>query len=160
MAKNPNIIRVRGGTLIDGQLHEKVATPVGPTYQHVGSDIARSGRSKHFEASPVTPGMRRATQGDLHPYLHGQAVQDETADKLSQTGRSVAIHDGMGTHRASAHERGLVNHVGDASKVLRAGRLSRDAVAASAAENFDASFVHHKIDRKATLPASKSRRDR
>jgi hypothetical protein len=38
--------------------------------------------------------MHRATTGTVHPYLHGQAVDDETCDKL-HVGKQVPIHSGM-----------------------------------------------------------------
>lgn len=40
-------------------------------------NIARDGSAKRIVDAPIKPGMTRQTKGDLHPYLHGQAVDDE-----------------------------------------------------------------------------------
>jgi hypothetical protein len=44
-------------------------------------NIARDGAAKSIVAAPVKPGMTRQTSGDLHPYLHGQTVDDEVPAK-------------------------------------------------------------------------------
>ncbi|SRR5579871_2028390 len=131
----------------------KVATGV---IQHgqLRLNIARDGgKPKNVGAVPISHGMKRVTADALHPYLHSQAVDDETAIKLSQNGRSVPIHDGMGTSAKHAHQRGIVAHVEDASKHLAAAaQLGRaDRVDPS----FDITHVGHRISRNASLPASK-----
>lgn len=109
--------------------------------------LARDGsRPKHTGPVPLSHGAKRQTRANLHVYVHGQAVDDEVADKLSQNGRSVPIHDGMGTSAKHAHQRGIVAHVEDGSKHLRAaGRLSARDAEKSKAEGFDHSFIGHKV---------------
>ena len=148
--KNPNLIRVAQGTVAHGQFFQK-------------PNIAREGgKPKNVGRVATAFGMRSQSRpGGVHAYLHGQAVDDETADKLSHNGKSVAVHDGMGTSAKHAHQRGIIAHVEDASKHLRAaGRLSARDKAKSEAEGFDHSFLSHKISKQAALPASKRRADR
>lgn len=49
----------------------------------LNSNIARDGAPKNIltDNVPVKPGMVRQTSGDLHPYLHGQALDDSAPDK-------------------------------------------------------------------------------
>ncbi|WP_298107428.1 hypothetical protein [Bradyrhizobium sp.] len=128
----------------------------GNRIQNGQLNLARdSGKPKKVGAVPISRGMKRQTTGAIHPYLHGQSIDDETAGKLSQTALSPNIHDGMGTSAKHAHQRGIVAHVEDASKHLRAaGRLSARDKAKSEAEGFDHSFIGHKVGGQ-SLPASK-----
>lgn len=157
MAPNPHRTRTPTGNIFQhGQLN---VMGDGSGYRQTNMpDIARAdGKPKNMAASPIKPGMKRQTQGALHPHLHGQMIDDETDVKLHLNGRSVNVHDGMGTHRATAHERGIVAHVEDGSRHLRAaGVLGRqDRVG-----EFDTSFVQKTVGKAASLPASKARRDR
>jgi hypothetical protein len=53
-------------------------------------NVARDGAPKRIvDAAPV-PGQRRQTTGDLHPYLHGQTVDDEVPEK--SFGTAAPIH--------------------------------------------------------------------
>ena len=47
-------------------------------------NIARDGGKKNIVDAPIKPGMVRQTKGDLHPWLHGQAVDDEPNIPLSR----------------------------------------------------------------------------
>jgi hypothetical protein len=44
-------------------------------------NIARDGSAKCLTDPAITPGMRRQTSGELHPYLHGQTLDDSAPDK-------------------------------------------------------------------------------
>src|SRR5579872_6280979 len=112
-------------------------------------------KPKHTGPVPISHGMKRQTTGALHPYAHGQALDDEPMAKSFDTGRSVPIHDGQATHMRTAHERGWAPQPGDASKHLRAaGRLSARDAQQSKDEGFDHSFVGARLG-KQQLPASK-----
>jgi hypothetical protein len=161
MARNPSITRTSKGVLVDGQFHETPTTPTGNRYQHVGCDMARSGKAKTFGTTPITHGMRRVTAGNVSAYHHGVAVQDEPmTTKAALNPRSVSIHDAMGT-KSEPHTRGIVAHVEDGSKHLRAAsRLSAKDAELSKAEGFDHSFVGHRVSKTAALPSSKRKLDR
>lgn len=142
--KNPNLIRVAGGTVAHGQFFQK-------------PNIARDGgRAKNTDTVPTAFGQKRQTRaGGLHPWAHGQVLDDEPMAKSFHAGKSVAIHDGMGTSAKHAHERGIVAHVEDASKHLRAaGRLSARDKVKNIEEHFDETFIQHKVG-KQSLPVSR-----
>ncbi|UFX45233.1 hypothetical protein HAP47_0000380 [Bradyrhizobium sp. 41S5] len=124
----------------------------GAGYRHTGSDIARSSHSKSFKPVETVHGQKCQTKGALHPHLHGQMIDDETDTKLHLNGRSPNIHSGMATHRASAHERGIVAHVEDGSRHLRAAAVlgRQDRVG----DDFDNTHVGHRVKKDAALPAS------
>jgi hypothetical protein len=146
-------VKLRNGNVLQGgQLH---IMGDGRGYRQIGSDMARRDDAKVLPTPQIAHGQKRQTQGALHPYLHGRPLDDETADKLSHTGRSVPVHDGMGTHAGSAHERGIVAHVEDGSKHLRAaGSLSMADKIANAID-FDHSHIGHRVKRGASLPVNK-----
>jgi hypothetical protein len=84
--------------------------------------VARDGRPKKLTVPEITRGMKRQTQGKIHPYLHSRPVDDETCDKLSQNARTVPVHPGMTSKIQRDTDRGP-DH---ASAVLQeAGRLGR-----------------------------------
>ena len=129
-------IKLPNGVLANGQLN-----------------IARDGgRAKNVGAVPISHGMKRQTTGALHPHAHGQTIDDEPMVKSFHTGRSVAVHDGMATHEGTARERGIVAHVEDGSKHLRAAAVLGRAD--SIAPGFDPTHIGHRIG-KQSLPASK-----
>lgn len=64
------------------------------------ANIARDGAPKRLTAPAPGPGMHRVTTGGLHPYLHGQSVDDSTCDKLCM-GKQVPVHSGMGSKTMS-----------------------------------------------------------
>src|SRR5579872_5219793 len=119
-------------------------------------NLARDGgKPKKVGAVAITHGMKRVTTGALHPYAHGQAIDDEPMEKSFNTGRSDPLHDGQATHMNSAHERGWAPQPGDASKHLRAAsRISARDAEMSKAEGFDHSFIGHRVG-KQSLPSSK-----
>jgi hypothetical protein len=84
--------------------------------------IARDGAAKKLTTPQPVVGQKRATTDDLHPYLHGQAVDDSVPEK-SYSGKQVPLHPAT----PSRKERG--EHVeGIGSEVLSdAARLGRKA---------------------------------
>lgn len=44
-------------------------------------NLARDGAAKRTVDALIKPGMVRQTQGDLHPYRHGQSADDEPMQK-------------------------------------------------------------------------------
>ena len=52
-------------------------------------------RDKDLVTAQPVPGQRRQTKGDLHPYLHGIALQDELNIPLKSHEKPIPIHDGM-----------------------------------------------------------------
>lgn len=155
MPRNPNIVRTKGGVLVNGQFHATPETPHGPTYQHVGCSLGREGgKPKGMRAAPVHSGMR-----DVSAKGHGLAfkgarrpLDDEPPQKLHANRRIPDIHSGMATHAATAHERGIVAHVEDGSRHLRAASVlgREDRVT----DGFDTSLVGHRVKKGAALPAS------
>jgi len=91
---------------------EGMARNITPGPKHVSTDI------------PVKPGMVRQTKGDLHPYLHGQALDDEQNSKVpDKSGAAIPEHPGMSHPTMSRENRAKT---GDAGAVLRnASRLGR-----------------------------------
>ena len=61
----------------------------------------RNGAAKYQAAPVIAHGMKRATKGELHPYLHGIAVQDEPNTSLKSYQKPVAVHPGMVTNPKS-----------------------------------------------------------
>ena len=148
--RNLDIIRTRGGVLVNGQFHELPKTPAGPNYQHVGSDIARkSMRDKRSYTQPVevAHGMRSRIKPGLSPHIHGIAVDDEPpAVKPSLSGdKQVPTHPGMATHLRTAHERAAIMQ--GSPKLKSASTLGRDDLD-------DTSHIEHKVSKGASLPAS------
>lgn len=79
--------------------------------------IARNGSPKRTTIPQPAWGMKSQTRpGGTHPFLHGQALSDETADKLSQNGRTVPVHSGMGS-KDNEH-RGADYGPGEGSRIL------------------------------------------
>jgi len=85
-------------------------------------NIARSGAPKRTVDAPIKPGMTRQTSGDLHPYLHGQAVQDEPNVPLKTYETKIPLHPATTPkQRATVHP--IAN---DPGEILRdAARLAR-----------------------------------
>jgi hypothetical protein len=89
-------IKIPGGRLQNGQYFPRKENPMSnPHY-----NIARDGAEKRTVAAPIKPGMVRATKGDLHPYLHGIAVQDEPNVGLKSHERPIPVHDHMANSRS------------------------------------------------------------
>ena len=63
--------------------------------------IARDGAPKKLTTPAPAYGLKRTTQGALHPFLHGQSVNDETLEK-NWSGKQVPVHPGMGS-KSPAH---------------------------------------------------------
>jgi len=80
----------------------------------MSKNIAREGAPKKtVKEIPTTHGMRRQTVGELHPYLHGQCVEDEPLQKTYE--KPVEIH------RATMVDQYLTLHPvdNDPSAILR-----------------------------------------
>ena len=88
------------------------------------SNMARKAGSKEFPAPATVIGQTRQTKPS-HEFLHGQPVDDETADKL-HVGKKAPIHPGM----KSRTDRGAE---ANGFEVLKSGadRLSADQHGAS-----------------------------
>jgi hypothetical protein len=81
----------------------------------------RNGAPKRQAAPAIAHGMKRATKGELHPYLHGQAINDEVDDKLHMTGKNVPL-----TYGTKATLAQFADNADLGAKVLKeAGELSR-----------------------------------
>lgn len=66
--------------------------------------MARDGAPKRLTDPAIAPGMKRATSGGLHPYLHGQAVNDKALEKSWSGKGNVPVHPGMTSkQKASVH---------------------------------------------------------
>lgn len=90
----PKAIRLANGArLTNGQIiiggdmkQNQIQRPLNSNMHR--DQIGRDGCvEKKIADAPIKPGMTRQTSGDLHPYLHGQAVQDEP-NALTRTNRS------------------------------------------------------------------------
>jgi hypothetical protein len=159
MARNPNITRTSKGVLVDGQFHETPKTPVGGVpYRQTNSGYeARRNDSKVVATPEIAHGMKRQTQGALHPFNHGRPLDDEPLQKTWSNGKSVPIHDGMGT-KSEPHTRGIVAHVEDGSKHLR--QASRSNFYERQASGHDDSLIGHRVSKTAALPSSNRKLDR
>jgi hypothetical protein len=75
-----------------------IKLPSGATLNHGQMFIdPRAGKPKRTQTAfaPV-PGMKRASVGEMHPYLHGTALEDEPNSKIVKSHeREVPIHPGM-----------------------------------------------------------------
>jgi hypothetical protein len=60
-----------------------------------GEGMARNIDAKDIPAAPISPGMKRQTSGDVHPYLHGTALQDEPNVPFKSHERPIPIAFGM-----------------------------------------------------------------
>jgi hypothetical protein len=113
--------KVAGGVITNG-----IYRPYGQAHKN----FARNGAPKRLTVPALATGMHRATQGELHPYLHGQAVDDETADKLCHGKGNVPAHPGMkqsyhGAVSTSGYSTRLAEETpGQSDRVLQeAGRM-------------------------------------
>jgi hypothetical protein len=80
-------------------------------------NLARDGRAKRTHVPEIAWGMKSQSRPDgVHPFLHGQALSDETADKLSQGGHTVPVHSGMGSK--TPEHRGAADWPGHSSTIL------------------------------------------
>ena len=62
--------------------------------------LGRNGAAKKLTDPSPAHGMRRTTRQTQSAYHHGVAVQDEPlTTKISQSGKAVPIHNGMGSER-------------------------------------------------------------
>jgi hypothetical protein len=88
--------------------------------------IGRDGRvPKRIVDAPIKPGMTRQTSGDLHPYLHGHALDDSAPSKQWQDKGSEPITHGMGGSKTQS-ERGTDKGRAHGSTILQeASRLGR-----------------------------------
>jgi hypothetical protein len=55
-------------------------------------NIARDGAPKNSALAPVVTGQKRQTAGDVHPFLHGQAMDDSAPTKAAHSGKSAPVH--------------------------------------------------------------------
>lgn len=86
--------------------------PAAPARPGPGGDanIARAGAPKRIVDAPPVPGQKRQTSGDVHPYLHGQAVDDEVPEKSFAS--AAPIHPAMKSNPLRGeHKDGLGNAV-------------------------------------------------
>jgi hypothetical protein len=129
--KLPSGARLMYGQLIQNQRTPHFAAPGFGRYD---------GKPKNLKAPETVIGQKRQTAGALHPYLHGQAVNDETADKLCHNeAKSFPIHNGMGSE--TPDHRGADYGPDHGSKVLRdGGKLDWD-------------HKHGDVDKAARLPS-------
>lgn len=105
-------------TLIVGTL------PAAPKRAALSGDdnIARSGAPKRTVDAPISPGMKRQTSGELHPYLHGVTVEDEPNVPLKSHERAIPLHPSTPA-RVAAAVHPVAN---DPGEILRdAARLGR-----------------------------------
>jgi hypothetical protein len=71
-------------------------------------NLARDGAQKNIKAAPITPGMKRQTTGELHPYLHGQCVEDEPLQKTYES--PATVHPATtAKQRAAVHPNGAAD---------------------------------------------------
>lgn len=75
----------------------------GAFIPHAHGDMARAGAAKRLTDPAPAFGQKRQTKGSLHPYAHGQAVDDEVSDKL-HAGKQVPAHPGMASHTSRGAE--------------------------------------------------------
>jgi hypothetical protein len=68
------------------------ATP--PAAPASAGDLARSGAAKRLTDAQPGVGQKRQTSGEMHPYQHGQTVQDES-DKTPSHEKTIPVHPGM-----------------------------------------------------------------
>jgi hypothetical protein len=121
MKKNSH--KIAGGFLTHGALirDPKLAPSL---YGAAHGNMARAGAPKRLTSPAPAYGQKRQTAGPLHPFLHGQAVNDETAGKLCH-GKSSAIHNGIGSE--SPEHRGADYGLDHGSTILqRGGTLALD----------------------------------
>ena len=88
----------------------------------------RNGAPKRQAAPAIAHGMKRATKGELHPYLHGIAVQDEPNVPLKSYQKPVAVHPGMVTNpKSNEGDRLRGKHDPEAANAVlkEAGELSK-----------------------------------
>jgi hypothetical protein len=50
-----------------------------------GEGIAHTGAPKNIPDAPTMPGQKRRTSGELHPYLHGQPLNDEAETPMKHS---------------------------------------------------------------------------
>jgi hypothetical protein len=77
-------------------------TSTGAFIPHGHRDLARAGKAKALTAPAIVAGQKRQTKPS-HEFLHGQALDDETCDKL-HVGKQVPIHPGMKSRSARGKE--------------------------------------------------------
>jgi hypothetical protein len=139
-----------GNRIANGQLN-MAGSPSAPGYRQVGSDMARRADGKVLPTPQIAHGMKRVTSGALHPYLHGQPLNDESEPKLS--GRNVPTHP----HMQSRTQRGTDLGPHHSGKVLDAA--SRLSAYDKIGLDFDETHIGHKVKREASLPTNKRRLD-
>lgn len=135
--------KVAGGLLTNGAFIPNLArTPYGAAH----NNFARSGAAKRLHSPAPVIGQRRATTGTQSAFHHGVAVQDEPlTTKL--TGRSVPIHNGMGSETPE--------HRGADYGQDHGARILRDAGPGS--WRSEVGGKHAEIDKAACLPPSPKR---
>ncbi len=78
-------------------------------------NLARAGSPKKLTDPAIAHGQKRQTKGELHPYLHGQSVDDEpNTTKSYEDCKPVPVHSGM-TNRQKAAIHPVAN---DPSEIL------------------------------------------
>jgi len=89
-------------------------------------NLARDGAAKRLTVPKISPGMVRQTVGDLHPFAHGQALDDTPLQKSWEGRGNVPTHPNMTTEpKSNAGDRLRGTHDRDAGNniLAEAGRL-------------------------------------
>jgi hypothetical protein len=148
--KLPSGATIKHGQLFAPVIGEKKRT-ADPRY-----DGRSGGKAKGYTVEP-TFGAKRVTKGNVSPYHHGVAVEDEPlATKAALNGQTVPIHDGMGSHVSTRHERGWGNDPSHASSHLGAASVLGNPNTT----DHDTSHISHKVHGGNRLPPSKHRTDK
>jgi hypothetical protein len=71
-----------------------------------GEGFARTGAPKNIPDAPISPGMKRQTSGELHPYLHGQPLNDEAETPMKSYGVVAPVAHGMTDKQRADHASG------------------------------------------------------
>jgi hypothetical protein len=125
----PSGMRLSHGQLFEpqeGNPMSKLNSPkasAAPGAPHPGEGMARTGAAKHIVAAPPVFGQKRATEGPLHPHLHGQSQDDSVPRKSFDASTPIKIHDGMTEKQRAAIDTVTANNphaiLGDAARLGR-----------------------------------------
>ncbi|MGY2983822.1 hypothetical protein [Bradyrhizobium sp. USDA 4508] len=108
-------LKVPGGYISNGQLYHAAH--------------ARKGAPKNIATPEIAHGQKRQTKGALHPWAHGQAVDDTVLEKKFRTGAPIPPHPDQMASRARA--RGDRGKPGDhAPELKRAANASTEYMTA------------------------------
>jgi hypothetical protein len=161
MAASDRIKLPSGAVIQRGQLRQPAPPVIGERDQ-TNSKIGRDPtRSKNVGTVPIAHGMRNVgAKGHGLAFKGGKRpLDDEPLQKTWQDGKSVPIHDGMGTHPRSAHERGIVKDVRDGSAHLRQAGIHNHNE--RQATGYDDTLIAHRVPKGTALtPLPRKGRDR